>query len=175
MLTNTKNRYGLIAIILHWLIAALLVMQVVVGLTMANLPKGPAKFNLIGWHKEWGLLILLLVICRLVWRLSNITPQLDYIPRWEKIAARTAQWGFYGLLLALPITGWLMSELGGYPVSFFGLTLPDLIAQHKPSAQLFDTIHIGLAYALIVTFVLHTAAALKHYFIDRDDILQRMI
>ena len=167
--------YGKIAIGLHWVMAFLLICLLVLGLYMVRLPIGLEKLKLYGWHKEYGMLALMLVIVRLTWRLANKTPYLN-IPLLEKIAARTVHWLFYVFMFALPITGWLITSAAGLPVSFFGLfVLPNLVSSDSQSIAFYEQIHQWLGYGLIATFFLHTAAALKHHFINKDDILRRML
>jgi len=173
--TNTDNRFGVVTIFLHWLMAIIIIGLLIVGLYMVALPISYTKLKLYGWHKEYGLLILGLVIFRLLWRLININPRLS-LPIWEKIAARSVHWAFYGFMFAMPITGWLITSAAGLPASFFGLfVLPNLIAPNEESRVLFEAIHKWVGYGLIVTILLHASAALKHHFIDKDDILRRML
>lgn len=172
---NTANKYGVVAISLHWILAILMIGLLILGIYMVELPISLQKLKLYGWHKEYGFLVLGLAIVRIIWRLINITPNLS-IPAWEEFAARAVHWAFYGFMFALPITGWLITSAAGLPASFFGLfTLPDLIAPNEESRLLFQEIHKWLGYALIAFIALHTAAALKHHFIDKDDILRRML
>jgi len=174
-ISNTENRYGLGTIFLHWLMAVLIIGLLILGLYMVGLPISYAKLKLYGWHKEYGLLALGLVMLRLVWRLLNMTPRLS-LPLLEKIAARTVHWAFYVFMFAMPLTGWLITSAAGLPASFFGLfVLPDLIAPNEDARLLFEAIHKWLGYGLIATIVLHTSAALKHHFINKDDILKRML
>jgi cytochrome b561 len=174
-LKNTINRYGLVAILLHWVMAILIIGLLILGLYMVRLPIGLEKLKLFGWHKEYGFLVLILVTIRILWRLINTTPKL-LLPAWEKRAARGVHWLFYGFMFALPLTGWLISSAAGLPVSFFGLfTLPNLIGANEGLVELFEEAHEWLAYGLIAIILLHTAAALKHHFIAKDDILRRMI
>src|SRR3984957_2468716 len=124
---NSETHFGFIAIILHWVMAILLIGLLVLGLYMVGLPISLEKLKFYGWHKEYGILALILVIIRIVWRFANITPQLS-LPLLEKLAARTVHWAFYGFMFAMPITGWLITSAAGLPVSFFGLfVLPHLI------------------------------------------------
>lgn len=174
-LTNTENRYGIVTIFLHWLMAILIIGLLALGLYMVALPISHQKLKLYGWHKEYGLLALALVIFRLIWRLTNITPSLS-LPLLEKIAARSVHWAFYIFLFAMPITGWLITSAAGLPASFFGLfVLPNLISPNEELRVLFQEIHKWLGYGLIATIVLHASAALKHHFINKDDILRRML
>lgn len=172
---NTENHYGFIAIFFHWIMALLLIGLLILGLYMVALPISFEKLKLYGWHKEYGLLALALVILRLIWRLINILPRLD-IPLWEKFAARSVHWLFYIFMFALPITGWLITSAAGLPASFFGLfVLPNLISPNEELRLLFQEIHEWLGYGLIAIIVLHVSAALKHHFINKDDILRRII
>lgn len=174
-LTNTDNQYGVISILIHWLLAILIIGLIILGLYMKSLPINPEKLKLYGLHKAYGFLALALVMFRLPWRLWNITPQLS-LPWWEKIAARSVHWAFYGFMFAMPITGWLMTSAAGLPASFFGwFVLPDLIGPDPVRFLFFKMLHKWLAYGLIVTILMHTSAALKHHFINRDDILRRML
>lgn len=175
-ITNTENQYGIITILLHWVMAILLIGMVVLGLYMTALPVSLLKLKLYGWHKQFGILVLMLVMLRIVWRIANISPSLAALPWWESFAARSVHWAFYGFMLALPITGWLMTSAAGLAPSFFGLfVLPDLIAPNEGHRLLLAKIHQWLAYGLIATFCAHVGAALKHEFIDKDGIMRRML
>lgn len=173
---NTSNQYGLVSILLHWLIALLMIILIVIGLYMVTLPIGLTKLKLFGWHKELGVLVLGLAIIRLIWRFINVVPLLpSYLPAWQKLAARFVHIVFYFFMFLLPLTGWILSSAAGLPVSFFGLfLLPDLVYPNENVRLLFIEIHKWLAYALIAVLTLHIAAALKHHFIHKDDILRRM-
>lgn len=176
-LKNTEDHYGIGAMLLHWVIALLIIGMLVVGLTMINLPVGLEKLKLFGWHKEFGILILVLAIIRVIWWLMNIMPALPSVmPYWQKLAARAVHFAFYIFMFAMPITGWLISSAAGLQVSVFGLiTLPNLIAPDDSARILFAEIHKWLAYSLIAAICLHVGAALQHYFIDKDDVLQKML
>jgi cytochrome b561 len=171
---NDSTHFGLVAILLHWLMALLIISLLCMGLYMVGLPISLEKLKFYGWHKEFGLLVLGLAIIRFVWRLSNKTPELD-LPRLEHIAARLAHLALYGFMFGMPLSGWLMTSAAGLPPSFFGLfTLPSLVAANEEWRQLFAFAHEWLGYGLIATICVHAAAALKHHFINKDDILRRM-
>lgn len=174
-LKNSETHFGLIAILFHWVMALLIIGMLGVGLYMTDLPIGIQKLKLYGLHKAFGILVLILVILRIIWRLSNKTPLLT-MPKLEVIAARLAHLALYALMLAMPLSGWLMTSAAGLPPSFFGLfTLPSLVAPNDDLRELFGFAHEWLAYGLIALIVLHTLAALKHHFYNKDDILRRMI
>lgn len=173
---NTDQRFGLIAILLHWSMALLLIGLLCLGLYMSELPIGIQKLKFYGWHKEFGVLALMLATVRITWRITNTTPALSNLPRWERLAARSAHYAFYFFMFAQPATGLLLSWSANLPVSFFNLfTIPVLITPDESKRILFTQIHMWLAFGLIATICLHVGAALKHFLIDRDDILQRML
>jgi cytochrome b561 len=174
-LTNTDTRYGFVAIFLHWLMTIIIIGLLALGLYMVQLPISHEKLKLYGWHKEFGLLVLMLVVIRLTWRLINMTPRL-VLPLWEKIAARGAHWTLYLLMFAMPLTGWLITSAAGLPPSFFGLfVLPTLIQPNDQLLHVFQAMHQWIGYSFIAVIALHMSAALKHHFINRDDILRRML
>lgn len=174
-LKNSESRFGLVNILLHWIMAILIIGMLALGLYMVSLPISLEKLKLYGWHKEYGFIVLALATFRLFWRLTNITPHLS-LPFLEMLAARAMHWAFYVLMFAMPISGWLITSAAGLPASFFGLfTLPGLINPNEEYRQLFQWVHQWLGYGLIAAIVLHASAALKHHFINKDDILRRMI
>jgi cytochrome b561 len=173
---NTENRYGLIAILLHWSMAIIIFGLLALGLYMTGLKASPLKLKLYGWHKEFGMLVLMLFVVRFTWRIINIAPTLAQPPRWERFTASAVHWAFYGFMFAMPLTGWLITSASGLPVSFFGLfVIPTLVPPNPDQKHLFATIHEWIAYGLIATVVLHVVAAFKHYLINKDDIMQRII
>jgi cytochrome b561 len=168
------------AITLHWVMAAILIALVALGLYMVRLPDvgfDTTKIGLILYHKEFGILVLALVILRLAWRVTNALPRLvENLPDWQKVVARFVHLCFYGLMFSLPITGWLMSSAAGFPVSFFGLfDLPDLIPYNDYLFQVFIAVHKWLGYALIPLIIIHAGAALRHHLVFRDDTLRKML
>ena len=176
LIKNTENHYGMVSIFLHWIMAILIIGLLIVGLYMVPLPIHPQKLRFYRWHKEFGMVALMLVVLRIAWRLSNITPSLASLPLWEKFAARSVHYAFYVFMFALPITGWMMSSAAGFPVSFFGLfLLPDLVSPDENLRVTLIEIHQWLGYLLIATLFLHIGASLKHQIINKDDILQRML
>lgn len=176
-LKNTSSRYGLVAIAFHWLIALLVISLLCVGLYMVTLTLSPLKIELFHYHKEFGTLVLILACLRWGWRLANTTPVLpSHMPFWQQWAAHASHYLLYVLLFAMPITGWLVSSAAGLLPSFFGLfVLPSLIAPNQELTHLFGWMHQWLAYSLIALLCVHIGAALEHHFVEKDDILRRMI
>jgi cytochrome b561 len=176
---NDPKRYGLVAIALHWGMALLLLVLVVMGIYMVRMPDAgydQAKITLILVHKALGLIALAAVLLRLAWRVGNLLPQLVAgLPEWQQVAARFVHLALYALMLALPLTGWWMSSAGGYPVTFFGwFDLPDIGPFNDYWFRMSIAIHRWLGYALIAVVGLHAAAALRHHWVQRDDTLKRM-
>ena len=172
-----RERYTATAIAIHWLVAALIVGAFVIGLIAVELAVSPQKLKLYSWHKWIGVSIALLALVRISWRLWHPAPALPPgMARWEQHVATGTHALLYLLLLAIPVTGWLMSSASGFPVVYFGvLPLPDLVAKDKALADTLKLVHYALNKTLLVLVVLHIAAALKHHVLDRDDVLTRML
>jgi cytochrome b561 len=179
-LENREDRYGTIALLLHWSMAVLVVGLAALGLYMVTLPDvgfNTKKVTLVLYHKEFGVLALVLLATRLAWRVTHILPRLvEHLPDWQKIAARFVHLSFYALLFALPMTGYFMSSAAGIPVSFFGLfMLPDLVHRDNELFRQYIAIHKWLAYVLILFIFVHAGAALRHHFVNKDDTLRKML
>lgn len=177
MLSNTRDSYGSVTKTLHWLIALLIIAMLIIGFVMTSLPEGSTQHDLVAWHKSIGMIILFLMVIRLGWRFANPPPLLPAtVPSWEKFAARSLQNVFYLLLFAMPISGWLMSSWGEHPVmvlGWFNAALP--VAKNKPMADNAWIAHQVMAWIIIGCLVLHIAAALKHHFIEKNNVLKRML
>jgi cytochrome b561 len=171
-----SHRYTAVAILLHWLVALLILGSFVVGTYMVNLDLSPWKLKVYSWHKWTGVTIFLLVAIRLAWRVTHQPPALPAAtPEWQRHAAAIAHALLYLLMLAVPLSGWVMSSAGGFPVVYFGvLQLPDLVAKDKELFELMKSVHFALNKALLALVVLHVAAAIKHHYVDRDDVFARM-
>lgn len=177
ILKNTATRYGLVSMCLHWLMALIIFGLLILGWYMTELPISLKKLKLYGWHKEWGIVIFILVIMRGMWRIKNPPPPLpNHMPRWQQWAAKSVHFAFYGLMLVMPISGWMLSSAAGLPVSIFGLiTLPDIIAANEYTRVLLTEFHHILGYIFVLLIFAHVGAALQHHFIYKDDILRRML
>lgn len=176
-MTATVVRYGAVAIALHWLVAAALLVTFPLGLYMADLPLSPRKLTLVSYHKWIGVTVLALMSLRLAWRLTHRPPPLPLaMPAWQRRAATLAHWMLYGLLLAIPLSGWLYSSAVGVPTVYLGLwQLPDLVGKDKALAEALKLAHKSLNFTLLALVVVHVAAAIKHHFVDRDGLLARML
>ncbi len=173
---NTKESYGAVARGLHWLTALIILGIILAGLYMTTLPNSPDKFQIYALHKSFGLLVLWLVGFRLLWRSFNEQPEAHTSHKlWERLSAKIAHLLLYIAMIAMPLSGWLMSSAGEYPVPFFGFQMPDLVGKNPDLAKLMHQTHQLLSYILIGVIGLHGLGALKHHFIDKDSTLVRMM
>lgn len=169
--------YTRTAIGLHWLIALLIFSTFPLGIYMHDLPFSPRRLQLISYHKWLGVTIFMLALLRILWRLGHPAPPLPAaLPAWQRLGAVATHHLLYLLLIVIPLSGWLMSSAKGVPVVYLGLVqLPDLVGRDKVLGELLARVHQGLNLALAALVALHVLAALKHHFLDRDDVLVRMI
>lgn len=176
-MAEPRNRYSTVSLILHWVIALAVIAQV--ALIMAHdATEGPLSREFVQTHKAVGLTILVLTVVRIGWRLANPLIALPVeMPKWERILARITQIAFYVVLLVMPLSGWLASSAAGRDISWFGLfqwpLLP--VGGGREAAGRFMDVHEAVAALLLLLIVLHVAGALKHQFINRDNVLHRMI
>lgn len=178
----SEARYSTVAIILHWLIGALLIFEIALGHNMED-ARGPAKFAVFQLHKSIGITILLLVVLRLLWRFMRRPPAVS-AKGWEKALAHIVHGLFYLLLFALPITGWVVISTGRIVVptllygavpwpdvpGFSGMAAAAREGWHDAAAF----IHVNLANVMLLLFALHVLGALKHHFVDRDADIAKM-
>ena len=170
-------RYTAVAMLLHWSIALLILGMIPLGLYMSDLLPSLLKLKLTNWHKWSGISVLLLAVLRLGWRAGHRPPPLPAsIPGWQQRAAAGLHWLLYGLLFAMPLSGWAMSSAAGYQVVWWGVwPLPNLLPVDKQLAHQLRQLHELLNDGLMAALALHLAAAFKHQFIDRDRVLERML
>ncbi len=173
---NTRENFGLVAKFFHWAVAVLVLALLSVGFFMAGLEMGPPKFTVYMLHKSFGILVLALVVGRVLWLKASAPPDPPSThKKWEKTLAKIVHFGLYACLFLMPVSGWVMSSAGGFPVSFFGLfTLPPLTGKSEDVFEISKEIHEIAAFGILGLLALHFAGAFKHHFIDRDATLQRM-
>ncbi len=171
------SRYTSTAMALHWLIAIAIFAMLGLGFYMAGLSLSPTKLKLYSWHKWAGVTVFLLVVVRLGWRVAHPPPPLPFgmaLPM--RLAASATHGLLYLLMFAIPLSGWVMSSAKGFQTVWFGiLPLPDLVAKNVELGDRLQALHSTLNWVLAAVVVLHIGAALKHHFVDHDDILTRML
>ena len=174
---NYTERYTRTAIALHWIAAVLILGNLCWGLYMVSLELTPQKLKYFSWHKWNGVTIFVMAAARLLWRLFHRAPGLPTsMPPWERRAAHVSHVLLYVLFFAGPLSGWLYSSATGFQTVWFGvLPIPDLLGKNKELADVLKIVHRSIVYTLGGVVALHAAAALKHHFHDRDDVLVRML
>ena len=174
---NSHDRYGLVAQLLHWAIVGLIVTQIVLAGQAEDAGSLLQKAKILTTHKSVGMTVFLLAIVRLLWRWSNPAPApVAGSSTWQERAASFMHWALYALVFLTPLAGWLMSSAKNYPVSYFGLfTWPNLVAPNESLFEVLRKTHGVLAGTMATLAMLHAAAALKHHFFDRDNVLRRML
>lgn len=161
----------------HWSTAMLIIVMVVLGWLAVTYPLSPAKLQLFNWHKSLGLFVLAWVALRLAWRMAHRAPAppADSSPA-EQRAARIAHGSLYILMLAMPISGWVINSAADFPLRWFGLfSVPPLVAPDKGIQDAAETVHFTLFWTLLGLVVLHAAAAVHHHRHRRNNVLTRML
>ena len=171
------DSYTRTAIVLHWLIALMVLGQLSLGWWMIDIPKQPVGprawwFNV---HKSIGLTIAMLVIVRILWRLTHPAPPLpDTLPSWQRLAAKVSHFALYACLVIMPTTGYLGSNFTKYPIVYFGHKLPHWGWDAPAAKELMSQIHYVTVIVFMTLIAIHVLAAIKHLVVTRDGVFQRM-
>ena len=162
---------------LHWLMALMLFGLLALGFYMSDLPLSPEKLQYYSWHKWGGITVFMLVWLRLAWRVTHRPPAYPLnMSAPQQLLAHGGHLALYGLMLVIPLSGWLMSSAKGVQTVWFGvLPLPDLLAKDKELGKQLAELHSALNIGLLVLVGVHAAAALMHHLYFKDDILRRML
>ncbi|MBJ7486573.1 cytochrome b [Brevundimonas sp.] len=176
-MAEPRNRYSAVSLAFHWGLALMILAQVLL-ITAHEATEGPLSREFIQIHKALGLTILVLTLARIGWRIAN--PALSMpagTPKWQAFAAKATHVLFYVLLIGLPLGGWAASSAAGRAIEWFGLFSWPLLPlpQSRELAGTFMDMHEAGVKVLYVLLALHVVAALKHHFVDRDNVLHRMI
>lgn len=175
---NTNTVYGIIAILLHWLMAILIIGLFSLGKYMVDLDYYDQWYHTAPWwHKSIGVCVFTLLLIRLAWKLSNTDPEpLQTYKAWEIKAAKTVHIFFYVLLLIICISGYFISTAKGIGIEAFGwFDIPSVISLSDTQADLAGKVHEIATNALVAMLVLHIIAALKHHYYNKDETLTRML
>jgi cytochrome b561 len=184
-LSAPAHRYSSVAIVLHWTIAVLILLNLYIALKFDGM-RGLALFKAYQLHKSIGLTVLILSLARLGWRLTHRAPQLPSdMPRWERLAAGATHWAFYGFMIGIPLTGWVIVSASptNIPTLLWNkIPWPHLEFVHNlamPARKALEDnmaeVHEILGFTMLALIVLHMAAALKHQFFNRDEVLGHML
>jgi len=173
---STRSVYGNFAKLLHWLIAAILVVQFALGALMPNIRRGMEPGLAMHTHIAIGIVVLALIVVRLLWRLAHPVVPAPELPRWQRRASEAVHWLLYLLVFVTTLSGWFYASARGWSPTFFGLfALPALVAQGSAFGRAVGGIHEGIVWVLLGVIALHAAAALLHAFVYRDQVMQRML
>lgn len=169
--------YDPVAKVFHWTIVVLLAVQFALAWTMPEIHRNTQPETLISLHLSFGILIILVMVLRLVWRLFHAVPlATDRVPSWQVAIARATHLLLYALLVVMPVLGWANANSRGWDVSPFGLAaLPRIMAAHTPLGHTLGDVHTLLAYVTLGLLGLHVAGALYHHFRLKDQTLARML
>src|SRR5512139_1799414 len=175
---NTAEAYGSFAKFLHWSIVLLIIPQYFLAEAGEEAVKGSIEqAAIMGWHKSLGMLVLLLAVVRIAWKIINRphpSPIGDVV--WQRKAAAAGHGILYLLILLQPLSGWVMSSAGEYPVSLFGwFAFPAIVGPNHDLHEALEEVHEILFWATVVVAVVHIAAALFHHWVLKDDTLRRML
>ncbi|HEY8050971.1 MAG TPA: cytochrome b [Ramlibacter sp.] len=169
------RRYTRVAIALHWLLAAALLAQVLLGWWMLGIPKSPpgVRASWFNVHKSIGITIALFVFLRIVWRSTQGVPDADLGPAWQRAAARTMHRLLYLCMAVMPLTGFLGSSFTRYPIRYFGRIVPTPHADWPAAKEAMAAIHVTVACVFVALIAAHVLAAAWHWW-QRDGVAARM-
>ncbi len=177
MLKNTTEQYGIMARALHWIMALMIIGIISVGFYMTSMEDGDDKWELYRMHKAFGVIVLMFVLFRWFWMLTNtaLSPLANYTALDRKLA-KLGKWALMILMLVMPLSGLAMSAFGGRATSVFGLfSVPGFAEANKSVAGVFHDIHVFSGWGIAIMVGLHILFALKHHFVDNDATLKRML
>lgn len=172
-----KTTYDPIAKILHWLVFILLAIEFIIAWTMPGVRRGESPTALVNLHFSFGILILVIIIMRTLWRSTHPAPEFpESMPHREKIIASATHYTLYAALLIMPFAGWAWASSRGWPITFFNIfPVPPIVTEGSQLGQIAGGLHSFLGGLLVALIALHALAALHHHYIKKDDVLRRML
>ncbi|MCC8978856.1 cytochrome b [Bradyrhizobium acaciae] len=171
-----RLHYGTTAKLLHWVIVALLAVQYPIGWLMPDIHRGQAPGAAMTLHISFGIIILVLISVRFVWRLTHPVAPESSLPAWQRLSSEAVHWMLYVFVLATTVSGWLFASFRGWTISFlYMMPLPMLASDNAAAGKAIDGLHQAAEWSLLVLIGIHIATALVHLLIYRDRIMQRML
>lgn len=169
-------QYGSPAKAFHWAVVVLLVVQAPLGWIMQGLRRGQPPDTPLTVHVTIGMAIFVLIVLRFLWRLSHPVTSESSLPPWQRATSEWVHWLLYLVVLLTTLTGWLLDSARGTDAAFVGgVPLPRLALQGSALGQAIGRWHATLVWVLVALVSLHVLAALMHYFVYRDGVMQRML
>ena len=181
-LLNSAGRYGVVAKLFHWTVFLIFVNQYVTGSVMMRLGKGQAFLGYSGgelytWHKSAGVVVLVVVLLRIVWRKTTPLPDwAETLEDWERAVTKWVERVLYACMILMPVSGYVFTMAGGYNFKLFGLVkLPVLIEKNAGLAAAGEWSHLIIGYMIVIALTLHIGLGLKHHLVNKDRFLNRML
>jgi cytochrome b561 len=167
-------KYHIIQRIIHWVMALLIISLLFIGFIMHDL-QNETRYLVYNLHKSLGILVLIFLVFRIVARIKLKVPAMSKkFKKWEVNISKFMHYFFYILMLLMPLSGWIMSNAKGYGVKLFGMKMPFIVAKNKIIGDVAHEMHEVIAWILVFMIVIHVLAVIKHYVIDKENILTRM-
>ncbi len=172
-----SHRYSSTAKWFHWLIVCLVGLELLIALVMPRVRRVTTPSMLINLHMSFGVLIIVVMLLRLLWRMTHPVPPLPRRTRgWQILAAYLMHYLLYILLFLIPFAGWVWANALGWQVTVFGLfTFPAFVPKGSPFLSLAATTHLYLTVTICILIALHVLASLYHWYVKKDDVLERML
>jgi len=175
-LRNTDQSFGSLAKFFHWTIALFIIGLLCFGFYMVGIQDEIQREQAFNMHKLFGLSVLVLASLRLVWRWMNPVPVLPHMPWWELALEKTVKFCLYLAMFAMPISGWIFSTAAGHAPHIGQFIIPaPFVKLDIHFAGVVFQVHQYTGWAIIVLLCMHVAGGFKHHFIDKDNILKRML
>jgi len=168
--------YGTPAKIFHWLVVALIAIQYPIGWLMPDIHRGMQPGTPMTLHVSFGLTLLVVIVLRLIWRLTHPVAPESTLPAWQRLSSEVVHWVLYVAVLATTLTGWLFASFRGWTLTYFYLfPFPMLASDNAAAGRAIDGLHQAAEWLLLALIVIHVGAAVLHIFVYRDRIMQRML
>ncbi len=173
---TTQPRYGTTAKFFHWIIVALIAVQLPLGWLMPDIRRGMSPGSAMSLHISIGITILALIVLRFLWRLTHPVAPESYLPAWQRVSSEWVHWLLYLAVLLTTLTGWFFESARGWSISLYGvLPLPRLVGEGSPFGHSIGELHQTLVWALVGLLSLHILAALVHLLVYKDRVMHRML
>lgn len=171
-----RLKYSMTAKAFHWIIVALIAIQLPLGWLMPDIKRGMTPGSAMSLHISIGITILALIVLRFLWRLTHPVAPESYLPAWQRVSSEAVHWLLYLVVLVTTLTGWFFESARGWSVNLFGvLPLPRLVTEGSPTGHAIGELHETMIWVLVTLVAIHILAALVHLFVYKDRVMHRML